>query len=383
MNKLMSLAHVFWPWLEKRSEEEARRVEDRNNSDRERIGALKFSRAPTLVLDEIRRLADSEAERRRGTEQKAATYLPLVAALIPLVLTVVGALWEKKAGGAPTWANMILLGLAVAYTAAAGWWAFKVLKVAMSHEVGLGDFEVALAEQNPTATFASRLLLHARRNQDGIDWKVSCIKMAHEFLLRAFLAFSLLLMMNIGWFLVGALLNQLHPGAASKLQTAQDVGEAIARIDSLAAEMRDAPAWRVLETRCLGQTRERSTLKYVAGPITISDFVAPPLNISKAEPIATRTIRLDCAGKTVAQMRVWFLPTYLSNMVPTETHPFPRAARTTVSVKKAWPPSTSAAPSNWLRLPPVLLSQAATALNSEGAPIGFIVTNIGPGSVDR
>lgn len=223
--------------------------------------------------------------------------------MIPLVLTVVGALWEKKAGGAPTWANMILLGLAVAYTAAAGWWAFRVLKVATSHEPGLGDFEASLEDQSPTATLAGRLLLHTRRNQDGIDWKVSCIKMAHEFLLRAFLAFSSLLMLNIGWLLAGAI--AVRGSTDSQLRTAADALEALARVESLADQLRLAPSWRVLEKECQARTRHRHSLKYDAGPVEIKNFAAPFLQGTKAELIFTRVIRLDCAGSTVAQMRVW------------------------------------------------------------------------------
>ena len=53
------------------------------------------------------------------------------------------ALCEKKAGSAPIWLNMLLLGLAVAYTASAGNWAFKELKVGVSYEPGLADLEKA------------------------------------------------------------------------------------------------------------------------------------------------------------------------------------------------------------------------------------------------
>ena len=57
MNRLAALVHIFWPWLEKRSAEEARRLEERSASDAARIAALNISRAPTIALDEIRRLA--------------------------------------------------------------------------------------------------------------------------------------------------------------------------------------------------------------------------------------------------------------------------------------------------------------------------------------
>jgi hypothetical protein len=209
MNGFNASAHFFWPWLEPLSQEEAKKRENRSKSDEGRIAALNFMRDTEIALEEIRRIVDSEAERRRGTDQKAAIYLPLVAAIIPLILSVVSALWEQKAGSAPTWINMLLLGLAVAYTAGAGLWAFRVLEVSISHEPGLGDFELSWKKPQPAQALARRLLLHTRRNQDGINWKVSCIKMAHAFLLRAFLTFSLLLILNIGWYLGGLVLHAI------------------------------------------------------------------------------------------------------------------------------------------------------------------------------
>lgn len=218
MKAFVALVHFFWPWLERLSSDDLRRREERGKSDEKRIAALNLKRDTEIALEEIRRIADSEAERRRGTDQKAATYLPLVAALIPLILTVVSALWDKKAGSAPIWINMLLLALAVSYTAAAGLWSFRVLEVSMSHEPGLGDFEFSWKRQQPAQTLARRLLLHTRRNQDGINWKVSCIKMAHAFLVRAFLTFSVLLILNIGWYLVDLLVPAIRP-AFDAMQT--------------------------------------------------------------------------------------------------------------------------------------------------------------------
>ncbi|QNE07220.1 hypothetical protein [Croceicoccus marinus] len=205
--RCFAIGQVLWPWLEKLTPEQKNTLKDNLTRDEARIDALDFGKDGDAALEEARRLAESEAERRRGTDQKAATYLPLVAALIPLVLTLVSALWEKKAGSAPIWLNMLLLGLAVAYIANAGHWAFRELKVGVSHEPGLTDFERAWGGPHPSQTLARRLLLHTRRNRDGINWKVTCIKMAHEYLLRAFLTFSLLLLVNIGWYLAAPLIQ--------------------------------------------------------------------------------------------------------------------------------------------------------------------------------
>ena len=147
---LSPVGHFFWPWLVKHSPETLKELDDSLKTDEARISAFKFGRDGDAALEEARRMADSEAERRRSTDQKAATYLPLVVALIPIVLTLASALWEKKVGGAPIWLNMLLLGLAIAYTASAGHWAFKVLKVSVSHEPGLADFEKSWRAPQPS-----------------------------------------------------------------------------------------------------------------------------------------------------------------------------------------------------------------------------------------
>lgn len=204
---LFTISQFIWPWLERHTPAQKQDLADALTRDLARIEALPFANDGGVALEEARRLASSEAERRRGTDQKAATYLPLVSALIPIVLTLVIALWEKKAGGAPIWLNMALLALAVSYAAAAGLWAFKELQVSQSHEVGLVDFEKAWGSAQPGQELARRVLLLARRNRDGINWKVTCIKMAHAYLLRAFMTFSLLLLVNIGWYLSGLTLS--------------------------------------------------------------------------------------------------------------------------------------------------------------------------------
>jgi len=214
MKTVALVREFFWPRLEKCSgvqlEAQGKRREDSLKS----IDMLSFHRDTEVALAEARRFSDAEVERRRGTDQKAATYLPLVTALIPLILGVVVAFWDNKVGSAPVWVNGLLLSLAVAYTAAAGIWAFRVLEVSVSHEVGLGDFEQAWKKPKPSQAFARRTLAYTLLNGDRINQKVTCLKMAHAFLLRAFLTFSLLLLTNIAWFF-GSLIYQNRSTIAS------------------------------------------------------------------------------------------------------------------------------------------------------------------------
>lgn len=247
MKMLIALRDFFWPWLERLTRQETEEREQRRKGDETRIATLNFATDTDVALEEARRIADSEAERRRGTDQKAATYLPLVVALVPLVLAAASALWEEKAGSAPVWLNMLLLGLAVAYTAAAGLWAFRVLEVTISHEPGLGDFELAWKKPHPDQTFARRILLYTRLNQERINWKVSCIKMAHAFLLRAFLTFSLLLIINIVLYLAMLLWRTIQPTPHPLFAMPERVIATVSSVDCMTDKLTVVDAWTELD----------------------------------------------------------------------------------------------------------------------------------------
>lgn len=377
-----TIGQLVWPWLEKLTPEQKKALKDSLIRDEARIDALDFRKDGDAALEEARRLADSEAERRRGTDQKAATYLPLVAALIPLVLTLVSALWEKKAGSAPIWLNMLLLGLAVAYIASAGHWAFRELKVGVSHEPGLADFEKAWRVPRPSQTLARRLLLHTRRNRDGVNWKVTCIKMAHEYLLRAFLTFSLLLLVNIGWYLAGPLIQTWLSAPAPILTTPRQAIVAVAEVDSLAAQLRTTEAWTVLEKDCRRRTAGRATLTFAPEAVATLAKIPLILRPAKGETGAAQNIRLACAGKAVGLARTWFIPVRLAGLKRSPGLPGPLAVlatNTVVAITRYWPPTgTKDDPA---KLPAMLLQQTDLRRDGKGRPIVLAVTAVGPGAV--
>jgi hypothetical protein len=112
------------------------------------------------------------------------------------------------------------------------------------------------------------LLLHTRRNPDGVNWKVTCIKMAHEYLLRAFLTFSLLLLVNIGWYLAGPLIQNWLSAPGLVLTTPRQAIAAVAEVDSLAAQLRTTEAWTVLDNDCRRRTDGRAALTFAPGVVS-------------------------------------------------------------------------------------------------------------------
>lgn len=379
---LFAAGQFFWPWLEDLTPAQKKKLEDDLTRDEARIEALDFGKEPEAALEEARRLADSETERRRGTDQKAAIYLPLVAALIPLVLTLVSALWEKKAGSAPIWLNMVLLGLAVAYTASAGHWAFRELKVSVSHEPGLSDFEKAWAVPHPSQTLARRLLLHTRRNSKGVNWKVTCIKMAHEYLLRAFLTFSLLLLVNIGWHFAGPPIRTWLPAHDRVLTTPKQAIAAVAEVDNLATQLKTSPAWIVLDKNCRRPTAARAPLVVASETVATGSKIPAVLRPVANDAGMVQHIRLACGGAVIGQMRVWYISSRLAKLPRSPGLPDPlavSASETIVALKKYWPPTgTKDDPA---KFPPMLFQQADLRRDSDGRPIVLVITWIGPGAI--
>lgn len=378
--RLFKVFDFFWPWLVRWTPEERTKQADRTKADLQRITSIDFKRDSSTALDEARRLADSEADRRRGTEQKAATYLPLVAALIPLILTVVSALWEKKAGGAPIWLNMLLLGLAISYTAAAGVWAFRVFEVSMSHEVGVGDFVYSWGKRDPAAAQAGRLLTHARRNMAVVDWKVTCIMMAHKFLLRAFPAFSLLMILNILWYLVSQMLPA-GPARGTVLETPRQAVATVTRINRLADRMKSEPAWTTLVEECRARPKGHNVVQLVAGPDPVPGAMPNGLKPFTGEPILARETRIVCSGRTMARMRSWMLLKRLggSATTPELIGPRPRSAPPKVlSVNQVWPGQRT----DPEKLPETLIRQVAAIPGRGGQVAALVVTEIGSGAPD-
>jgi|694.fasta_scaffold19195_6 hypothetical protein len=374
---LSAFGQFFWPWLEKHTPKQRQDIGDSLKSDVVLIEAFDFAKDSDAALDEARRLADSETERRRGTDQKAATYLPLVAALIPLVLTLVSALWEKKAGGAPIWLNLLLLGLAVAYTASAGYWAFKELKVSVTHEPGISDFERAWGAPHPKQTLTRQLLLHTRRNRKGINWKVTCIKMAHEFLLRAFLTFSLLLLVNIGWYLAGFFIRDLWPESGPDLTTPKQTITAVVEVDRLATQLKREAAWIVLDRECRQRSTSFAALTFSPGPIVAATKIPAVLRPVKGESGAVLKIKLYCAGSAVGWMRVWFIPARLVATKQLTGLPDPLAVSAiddVTAVTQNWPPTDVKV--DPAKLPTTLLRQTVLRRDSTGRPIALAITAI-------
>ena len=202
MNWWRILDAVF-PYIEpldaRQREQETRRLED----DIAAIKAAAWQSNEERALEEAQRVAAAEMDRVRTAETKATTYLAVLAALVPIIITLQAAEWEKKAGPAPDAARLLVLTVGTAYLAAAGYHAFKTLQVTAFQSIREDGVVEAWRTPSPLAKLTRNTLLASRQSREAVNSKVTRIKVTHEHLLRAFATFILLLLLNPFFYAIG------------------------------------------------------------------------------------------------------------------------------------------------------------------------------------
>jgi hypothetical protein len=202
MNLLHLLDWVF-PYIEKLTLAEKAVEEQRFHRDISAIEAADYTSNSERALDEAQKVAATENERVRTAEGKATTYLAVLAALVPVIITLQAANWEKKVGPAPDAARLFMLAVATIYIAAAGYHAFKALQVQGFQRVGEAEIAAAWQTQKPLRKLTRGTLLATRRSRDAVNAKITRIRVTHEHLLRAFGAFVLLLLLDPLFYAMG------------------------------------------------------------------------------------------------------------------------------------------------------------------------------------
>ncbi|MFN3953364.1 MAG: hypothetical protein ACK4LQ_02855 [Pararhodobacter sp.] len=201
---------AIFPYIESLTVEEKKAQSTQLDNDISAINAAKFSSESERALDEAQRVAAAEVERARTAESKATTYLAVLAALVPLVITLQAATWEDKSGPAPETLKLVVLFIATIYVAAAGYHAFRTLQVSGFHRVMESDIAAAWRSPSPLQRLAKSTLLASRMSRDAVNAKVTRIKATHQHLVRAFGAFVLLLSLDPIFYSLGAIGENLE-----------------------------------------------------------------------------------------------------------------------------------------------------------------------------
>lgn len=196
INRFLTLITFIFPFPRPLTSEAKARVKALNDSTEALINSARWDKSPASALEQAARIVDSEHERRRTAERKATTYLAVLAALVPVTLSIQAAEWDNKTGPAPQWLRLLILVIAVTYTAAAGWNAFKALQVAGIHVIGVHDLAKAWQGSDGPKNLAQSTAFHILASHSAINAKVTSIKVTHAHLIRAFFFFIILLLID-------------------------------------------------------------------------------------------------------------------------------------------------------------------------------------------
>ncbi|SDL61703.1 hypothetical protein SAMN05661010_02106 [Modicisalibacter muralis] len=190
---------ILWPRLDKPTSEQEKNDLILCKQHIKEIQDQPWERDIDAALEEARRLNDIENDRRKGADTKAGVYLAAVGALAPILTSLIMTSWDEVPSLSLRWITLGLLLPAVAYLLSSGLWAFQTLKVAASNRVDVTELVKAWTSDEPKAYLIKDHLSAVRLNRAGVNQKVSCIKMTHAFLLRTFLSFTLLLLVQGIW----------------------------------------------------------------------------------------------------------------------------------------------------------------------------------------
>ncbi|MES0022314.1 MULTISPECIES: hypothetical protein [unclassified Mesorhizobium] len=177
----------------------------------DREGELAAIRSVTWKLPETmehaRQLTAAENERKQGAETKASLYLAVIAAIVPILGSLVTDFFQQAPNSPGDAFGIVTLAVFIfgmAYLLACGVWSFRTLKVSVYSRVDITELLQAAASPDPEQHLVKEMLCAVRKNRDEANAKITCIRMAHLFLIRTFLTFSLLLIVIVLWKSVAA-----------------------------------------------------------------------------------------------------------------------------------------------------------------------------------
>ena len=185
---------IIWPRLDRGSEADRHKLK---KSNEKAIGQIERANWKPIdsILEEARRLALSEEERRKSADTKAAIYLAILAAVIPLSATLIKDL-PTSFRTFEYWQLVIQIGLFVwtmCYLLAAGIWAFRTIQVSVQHRVDVDELVKLSNQKQVDVALCKEILKSVRNNRDTVNEKISRMIMAHRFLKHMFVSFILFL----------------------------------------------------------------------------------------------------------------------------------------------------------------------------------------------
>jgi hypothetical protein len=190
----------FWPLLG-RAEGSTETAESELAKDLASIRSAAWKQVPD-AMEHARQLTETENGRKQSADSKASLYLAVIAAIVPILGSLVPDFYQdagRLQSGMFGVILLLLFVLGMAYLIASGVWAFRTLKVSTYSRVDIAEFVAASMSKDPEDYLIKEVLCAVRTNRDEVNTKTSYIRMAHEFLVRTFLTFALLLVVIVLW----------------------------------------------------------------------------------------------------------------------------------------------------------------------------------------
>ena len=194
-----AIREFFWPLLEKLSDEDLNKEAASLAVDISKIEINSWNDGCELALGEAKKLNELEEQRRASADSKAAIYLAAITALAPVLTSLIpGAITKFESSKFIDGLSFVIFIYALINLLRAALWAFDTLKVSASHRVDVN--ELTDIWSGDEKKYETKLIIAnlscVRRNRKGVNLKVTCIKMTHALLLRIFIAFFLLLLIQ-------------------------------------------------------------------------------------------------------------------------------------------------------------------------------------------
>ena len=374
-----------WPTLKPMRPEQVEACAVSLAQDLKAIDRLSFTDDSDSALEEARRIVASDVDLCKATDQKATTYMAVMAALVPLGVILAITTWNNRVSSGQWWVNMLLLGLAVTYLVRAGSWSFRVLAVRAPHYIGVGDLDAAWAQNDPKTALARATLRCGRVNQDRINDKIAYIGMAEAFLRRAFTTFAGVLLFTIAWYCVARLLPAEN-AAELWLASAPAAREADAEVETLKRDLdRGASATATLDDWCV---RHRMALKGAVRSEKTAVRLEPAsaslqhiLKVKASEMVRLRRVRLRCGRHILSEASLWYVPSRLPAAVDAELQEsdiaFGRAVvplhvyRRSLGGTNFWPRARGTT-NEGRRIPDALFTRKALLFLPDGRPLALV-----------
>ncbi|MER9338949.1 hypothetical protein NKJ06_34490 [Mesorhizobium sp. M0293] len=192
----------FWPTSERPTPEERRQATQKIEEQIAHIDQMDWGGDTDTALEEARRLVDSDEARRRTAEARATTFLLLIGALTPVVTFLGGFSWMTGDDSTLRLVAFVLLSIGICYLFSAGRWSLKTIQVGVFYDVHVSDIVKIWENKEVKQNLLRHILQSVVRNRDANNFKITCIKIAHMFVLRAILIFSAFLLLPMAWDLV-------------------------------------------------------------------------------------------------------------------------------------------------------------------------------------